>query len=307
MPMDKLNDLKLLVLSVELGSFSAAGRRLGLSPAAASAAVQRMEKALGARLFDRTTRQLRPTDAGERYIRSCQQALAALEDAGRLLQHDQGQVQGTLRISAPSDMGRHQLVDILDEYSQRYPDVRLVLTLTDALSHLVNDEQDIMLRQGPLADSSMLSRKLIQSSRVLCAAPDFLARHGIPATLDELAALPALVQRTSGGPRHLWVTRAGTANMQRYRESNDSEVIRRWALQGHGVAFKPLWNLGEDLAAGRLKLIQPEQWHQPSSLYALYHQSAYQPQRLRLFIELLAERLAPYSTMAASLGISHSD
>lgn len=301
--MDRLADMRLLLDAAALGSFSAAGRRHGISPAAASASIQRLEAALGVRLFERTTRQLRPTEEGNLYLRYCQQALDTMDEAERAVQAGRDMVRGALRISAPSDLGRNLLLDLIDAFSRRHPEVKLALTLTDALSNLVLDDLDVAIRVGTLRDSGMVARKLADSWRIVCASPDCIARHGLPARAADLAVLPTVVLVTSNGPQDEWQLGGEPVRLAHFHESNDSEVMRKWALQGKGFAYKPIWAVMDDLRAGRLVAVNPDRWADPAPLNALYHRSAFQPARLRLFLDFLQVEFAARVGELADFGL----
>ena len=290
--MDRLSDMRLLVDAADLASFSAAGRRHGISPAAASACVLRAEAELGVKLFERTTRHSRLTDEGRRYIQYCRQALETMEEAARAVQSGSGPVRGTIRISAPSDLGRNLLLKMLDSFMRRYPEVRLVLSLSDSLSNLVQDDHDLAIRAGRLPDGEMIARRLALGRRVVCASPECLAIHGEPQTKAQLADLPTLVLTTRAGPQCDWRLGAETIEVRRYHETTDSEVVRKWALQGHGFAYRSDWALAEDLRAGRLRLVHPEDWFDDAPLNALYHRAAFQPARLGLLLDFLEEEFA---------------
>lgn len=148
--MDNLGDVRLFVEAASLGGLSAAGRKLGLSPAAASARLIKLESVLRTRLFERTTRRLRLTDEGRAYLGYCQQALQALDDGHALLQAGKSVVRGKVRISASSDFGRHVLKGWLDEFNKRYPEVSFALVLSDSLSSLLQDDIDLAIRFGVL-------------------------------------------------------------------------------------------------------------------------------------------------------------
>jgi len=293
--MDRLSDMRLLVDAADLASFSAAGRHHGISPAAASARILRIEAELGVRLFERTTRHSRLTEEGQLYIQYCRQALETMEEASRAVQAGTGSVRGTIRISAPSDLGRNLLLDMLDGFMRRYPDVRLVLSLTDSLSNLVQDEQDVAIRVGRLTDSDMIARRLAWSRRVVCASPSCLAAHGEPETKQQLADLPTLVLTTRAGPQCDWRLGDETIQVRRYHESTDSEVVRKWALRGHGFAYRSVWALVDDLQGNRLRLIHPDRWSDQTPLTALYHKTAFQPARLRLLLDFLEEEFARHA------------
>lgn len=294
--MERLSDLRLLVDAADLGSFSAAGRRHGVSPAAASACIQKIERGLGARLFERTTRRLRLTAEGQVYLGYCRQALEAMREADQALQAGRETVSGTVRISAPSDLGRNLLLDLLDSFTHLHPQVRLSLSLSDAVSDLVQDEIDLAIRVGPLADSSLIARRLAESWRVICASPAYLAEAGAPDTLSDLRTRPCLALVTGRGVQTEWRMGGETVRLERYDEANDSEVIRKWAIQGRGFAYRQIWAVAEDLKAGRLVLVWPDAAPEPAPLNALYHRNAFLPARLRLLLDHLqhgfAERLS---------------
>lgn len=286
--MDRLNDLRLFVDAAALGSFSAAGRKQGLSPAAASACIQRLEAALGVKLFERSTRRLRLTEEGQAYRHYGQQALDALAEAEQVLQAGQAQVQGTLRISAPSDLGRNVLLQHIGTFQAQHPQVRVVLSLDDTPVHLIGDEIDLAIRYGQPADSRMVARQLAPSRRVVCAAPELLARVGVPQTPEDLATLPTLVLLTAGRPLQEWAYRSGgarrTVRVAGQHESNDGDVLRRWALQGLGFVYKSLLDVAEDVAAGRLVTVLDSYFTEPAPLHLLYHPHGFQPPRLRQMV-----------------------
>lgn len=285
--MNRLSDMQLLVDAADLHSLSAAGRRAGLSPAAASACVQRVESMLGARLFERTTRQLRLTDEGRIYIASCRIAIETMRDAEHAVRSGTDGVSGTLRISAPSDLGRNLLVPILDAFMQLHPQVRIVLTLSDSLSRFVPDDIDVAIRVGRLENSDLVARHLADSWRVVCASPACIASCGMPQHPDDLADLPTLVLTTSAGPRNEWRLGDTLVRVQRYHECTDSEVIRQWAVLGRGFAYRQLWAVVSDVREGRLRLIHPTQWSAPAPIHAMYHPNTFQPPRMSRFVDFL--------------------
>lgn len=178
--MDNLGDIRLFVEAAQLGGLSVAGRKLGLSPAAASARLLKLEASLATRLFERTTRQLRLTDEGRLYLEHCRQALQALDDARAALSVEKKEIRGKIRLSATSDFGRHVLNPWLDQFTTLYPHVVPALQLSDSLSHLVTDDVDLVIRFGVPPDSSLIARPLAANRRVLCAAPSYLQRKGTP-------------------------------------------------------------------------------------------------------------------------------
>ncbi|POA98143.1 LysR family transcriptional regulator [Chromobacterium sinusclupearum] len=297
MPFDRLNDLRLFQDASLLGSFSAAGRKHGLSPAAASACIQRMEEALGVRLFERTTRRLRLTEAGETYLAYCRQALDLLEEGENQLQREHSQLSGAIRLSAPSDLGRNLLLDCLDRFSATHPEVHFSLSLSDTPADLIGDDIDLAIRYGMPADSSLVARQLAASRRVVCAAPALLQTLGVPSHPQDLTRLPTLTLTTGHGPMNEWRYRDGgeirSLRLQRTRQSNDGEVIRRWALQGHGFAYKSQLDIAADLRAGRLLTVLDDFFTEPAPLHLLYPGHRLQPARVRRLIDFLLAELSP--------------
>jgi DNA-binding transcriptional LysR family regulator len=296
--MDNLGDIRLFVEAANLGGLSAAGRKLGLTPAAASARLAKLEQTLKTRLFERTTRQLRLTDEGRVYLDHCRQALQALDDAHAALQTGRNIVRGKLRISATSDLGRNLLSAWLDEFNLQYPDVSFALILSDGLSNMLQDDIDLAIRFGVLPDSSLVARRLASNRRMLCASPDYIARHGMPTEPRDLENFKCIVHGTVPGAINEWQFKRGdevqayTVPAETARETNDGAVAREWALRGHGVIMKSIWDIGADLQAGRLVALLPEWRCAEAPLHALYHRNRYLTPRLRVLLDFLIERFA---------------
>ncbi|CAN7500423.1 LysR family transcriptional regulator [Trinickia sp. LjRoot230] len=296
--MDRLGDIRLFVEAAHAGSISAAGRRLGLTPAAASARLAKLEAALATRLFERTTRQLRLTDEGRLYLRHATQALQALDDAQTALQAGRNVVSGKIRIATTSDFGRNLLIGWLDEFNARHPDVTFALSLADSVSNLLQDDIDIAIRFGtPREDSSLVARRLASNRRVLVASPEYLARRGSPATPADLARFDCLVLTIASGPLNEWrfvrgaQTRTYTVPLESSRETNDGAVTRVWALDGYGIVLKSLWDIDADLRAGRLQVVLPEwRYAADSPITALFHRNRYRPPRVGALLAFLIEQ-----------------
>lgn len=302
--MNRFSDMQLLVDAADLCSLSAAGRRAGLSPAAASACVQRVEAMLGARLFERTTRQLRVTEEGRIYIASCRIAIETMKEAERAVRSVTGEVSGTLRVSAPSDLGRNLLVHILDSFMVNHPDVRVVLTLSDSLSRFVPDDIDVAIRVGPLESGDLVARHLADSWRVVCASPECIATQGMPSRPEDLVDLQTLVLTTNAGPRNEWRLGDEVVRVRRYHECTDSEVIRTWAVLGRGFAYRQLWAVAADVQEGRLMLVNAPAWSSSTPIHAMYHSNVFQPLRVRRFVEFLqaefSRRLSSHADAASA-------
>lgn len=307
---DNLGDIRLFVEAAQLGSLSAAGRKLGLTPAAASARLAKLEGGLKARLFERTTRQLRLTDEGRLYLNCCQQALRALDDGEAALQAGQNAVRGKVRISATSDFGRNLLMHWLDEFNLLYPDVTFALTLSDSLQNLVQEDIDLAIRFGVPQDSSLVARWLAPNPRVLCASPEYIARRGEPKDPLDLARFDCIVLGTASGPVNEWRFTRGaetvtyTIPLESARETNDGAVAREWALRGYGIVIKSMWDVEADLKSDGLRVLLPE-WRYPDApLHALYHRNRFMAPRVRVLLDFLAERFTKVTgELEAQLGL----
>ncbi|MFJ3483151.1 LysR family transcriptional regulator [Pseudomonas sp. NPDC090202] len=293
--MDNLDAIRLFVEAADLGGLSTAGRKLGLSPAAASARLLKLEASLSTRLFERTTRQLRLTDEGRLYLQHCRQALQALDDARAALSAEKKEIRGKIRISATSDFGRHVLNPWLDEFTRLYPQVVPALLLSDSLSHLIADDVDLLIRFGVPPDSSLIARPLAANHRVLCAAPSYLQRKGVPRHPDQLADFDHIVTGQSGWSSE-WRLHRGEETvvfkvpLEAARETNDGALARQWAIDGHGIVLKSIWDVSADLVAGRLSRVMPEWQTAEAPVHALYPQSRYLPPRVRALLDFLRDR-----------------
>jgi DNA-binding transcriptional LysR family regulator len=295
---DNLGDIRLFVEAAALGSLSAAGRKLDLSPAAASARLVRLEAALGVQLFERTTRSLRLTDEGRTYLAHSQHALQTLDDAHAALHAGREIVSGKLRVSATSDFGRNVLRKWLDAFNVQHPDVSIALVLSDSLSHLLQDDIDLAIRFGVPADSTMIAKRMAPNRRVLCASPTYLDAQGLPEDIASLAQHRFVLLSSSAGIANEWrfqrdsETTTFTAPAAQSRETNDGAVAREWALEGHGIAMKSIWDIGPDLQAGRLALVLPE-WRCPDvPVHALFQRRQFMAPRVRALLDFLTIRFA---------------
>jgi DNA-binding transcriptional LysR family regulator len=294
----RVDDLQVFVTTTDAGSFSAAARLLDISPALASVAVQRLEASLGVRLFVRSTRRLRLSDDGERYLAHARRALEVLEDGELALAEGRDEVAGTLRLSVPSDIGRNLLLPWLDEFQQMHPKVLLQLRVSDQVADLFGEHLDASIRYGQLADSSLVSLMLAPSNRrTVCASPDYIARHGLPKTPGELSGHNCLryVMGEQTYERWIFQTADGleTVQVAGDRISDDADIARRWAVAGQGIVYKSKLDVMDDIRSGRLVEIFPAEYGQPAPLQLVCaHRTSLTPsvQVLRAFLSARCER-----------------
>lgn len=256
----RFDDLQLFVSAAEHGSLSAAARLLDLSPAVASAALKRLEAQLGARLLARSTRSLRLTAEGEGFLAHARAALASLDEGRRLLAREQDEISGVLQLSAPSDFGRNVLLPWLDELQRAHPLLNVRLLLGDRNADLFRQPVDIALRYGPPEDSSLVAVPLcLDNRRVLCAAPDYLARHGEPRSIGQLSEHNCLLYQLGSGVHDHWrfQLQGGEESVlvRGDRFCDDADVVRRWAVAGVGIAYKSWLDVAADVRAGRLRVL----------------------------------------------------
>lgn len=267
--MSSILDLEVFVRTADTGSLSAAARGLGLTPAAASIALKRLETRLGIRLLARSTRSMRLTEEGKRYLDSVREALAALAEGEQALkQHSQG-LTGLLQLAAPSDFGRNVVLGWLDEFKAEHPNIRLQLLLNDSNADLFRDTVDIALRFGVPRDSSLVALPVVPGhQRIACASPEYLLRHGTPTTPAQLAQHNTLRYMRQGRANSTWFFRQGSELQEVHVTgdylSDDGEIVRRWALAGHGIAYKANLDIARDLKAGRLVHLLPDWQGEPT-------------------------------------------
>lgn len=255
--MIRLDDLALFVRSAALGAFSAAAREADLLPGQASAAIARLERALGVRLFARSTRSLRLTAEGERYLPHAQAALDSLHVGQAQLQEEAGELSGLLQVAAPSDLGRHVLLPWLTAFRHANPKLQLRLFFSDRVADVFRDPVDVAVRYSPAADASYVALPLAPGNRrIAVAAPAYLARKGMPKTLADLAAHDCLSFALSGRPHDRWAFHDGAQRqvvaVRGPIHCDDGEVAHRLALAGEGIVYKSWLDVAQDVGAGRL-------------------------------------------------------
>lgn len=257
-----LGDLEVFVRAADSGSLSAAARFLDLSPAVASAALKRLEASVGVVLLLRSTRSLRLSNEGERFLPAARLALNELRNARDQLSGARQVIRDSLQISLPSDLGRNLMLAWLDEFVLHYPEVSLRLNFSDRLADIYRQPVDLAIRYGIPVDSALVAVPLLPDNRrVLCAAPAYVAAHGDLSSPLDLPAHNCLRFRLADELHEHWSFSRGDEKINvavsGNRLADDGDVIRRWALSGQGIAYKSRLDVAPDLAAGRLVELCP--------------------------------------------------
>jgi DNA-binding transcriptional LysR family regulator len=291
-----LGDLAVFVAVAEAEGFSAAARHLGLSKAMISVAVARLEKRLGVRLFQRTTRRLSLTEAGAATLPHAQRSLLAARDAEEAASQTRTSPRGLLRVNAPMSFGLLHVVPALGAFARAFPEVQVDLVLDDRVLDLVEGRFDLAVRIGALPDSGLIAQQLGRSRNVLLAHRDYLARAGTPARPSDLAKHAALLYSLSSTGQR-WLFRRGkqreSVRVSGPLKANSSLALRQALLQGLGIARLPTFIAGEDLAAGRLVRVLPD-WDLPDQgIHALTTARDHVPRKTRAFIDFFRGRLGP--------------
>jgi DNA-binding transcriptional LysR family regulator len=256
--MIRLEDLLIFVTAADHGSLSAAARLLDLTPSVASVGLKRLEAELGARLLARSTRSLRLTPDGERYLQYARNVMREVEAGSNAVAHGRKAIGGTVSLTVPSDLGRNLLSRWLDEFQALYPDVSLQIRIGDHVANMFSTPVDIAVRYGTPEDSTLVALPLLPDNyRVLCASPEYFSRHGKPVTPAELLGHNCLRFALSDTVHDRWTFHdngePSTVVVRGDRSSNDGELVRRWAVDGHGIAYKSRIDVLEDLRDGTLQ------------------------------------------------------
>lgn len=291
------NDILVFLAVVEAGSFAAGGKAVGVSRSAAGKAIVRLERHLGTRLLNRTTRSLSLTHEGETFRAHALGVVEAIEEAEASVAGGGRTPRGTMRLTVPDAFGRMIVMPILAEFLENWPDVQLEVSLTDRLVDIVDDGLDLAIRIGVThADSSLVSRVVARYPIVLCAAPGYLATRGEPQEVEDLARHDCLYF-TSHGHRQAWKLRDAHQGMVKAQgrsrlRLDTGEAIRGAALAGLGIAYLPRFLVEKDLSAGALTSILPEATADSVDILALYPSKRLLEPRVRHFIDMLVSRLA---------------
>lgn len=294
--MDTLTSMQVFATVVEAGSFAAAAERLELSRAMVSKHLAHLENHLGARLLNRTTRRLSLTESGATYFERCQLILKDVEEAELATTELTSVPRGTLRLTVPLVFGVLHIAPLIADYLSIHPDAKLDFTLDDRNVDLVNEGYDLAIRIGNLAETGLIARKFASDMLVVCGAPDYFRRHGVPRVPEDLSNHTCLGYsyddsvnewRFSGPDGEHVVQVSGNLR------ANNGDLLRVAALGGAGIVVQPRFLVGADLRAGRLQSVLTEYRSRELGIYAVYPSRKYLSAKVRTFIDFLVERFGP--------------
>lgn len=292
-------------LLARCGSFSAAARELDVTTPAISKRLAQMEARLGVQLLNRTTRRVGLTAEGETYLSHARRILAEIDDMEQLVSSAAAAPRGLLRVNATLGFGRSRIAPLISAFVKLHPQVQVQLQLSVDPPPLAEDSFDVCVRFGEPPDARVLARHLAPNRRLLCAAPSYLARHGIPKVPHDLARHDCIGIRQGDEAYGIWRLTLGkrteTVKVRGNLSTNDGEIAVNWALAGHGIVMRAEWDIARYLRSGRLKQVL-ENYRAPSAdIHAVYPQRHQVSARVRAFVDFLAAHFEKSSTRAAGL------
>ncbi|KIC13458.1 LysR family transcriptional regulator [Leisingera sp. ANG-Vp] len=292
-----LDNIRTFVRVYELGNMSAAARDMRISAAVASSRISQLEEHLNVRLFQRTTRLLNPTEQGNLFYHGAVKILEAVDEAEADISSVTQTPRGTLYVAAPLGLGQRLIAPAVPKFNEAYPLISIRLRLSDRKLDLAAEGLDASFFLGVPEDSNLRIRKIADCPRVLCASPEYIKRRGQPASSDELKteAHDCLNLRYPGAPEFQWPLRSRDG-VKRVTvtgpfESDHGDVLTSWALDGHGIILKPVFEISEHLASGRLVPVLAEEPPIPIQMACLYVHRRHQDPKVRLFMDFMVDHI----------------
>ena len=290
------SELEFFVLLMRHGSLSAAARALDITPPAATMRLAAMEKRLGVRLVNRSTRKISLTSEGETYLQHATRLAAELEALDELVLGGGQAPRGLLRVNAPLGFGRTVIAPLASAFTAQHPEVEIQLEVTDRPMDLIDKGFDLAIRFGELPDNRVNARRVLSNQRFLCASPAYLKKHGVPNTLDDLPKHRCIVHRQNDDAYGVWRFlvdgRTELVKVHGTMSSNDGDIVLGWALDGQGIVIRSEWDLAKYLQSGRLRRVLPAFALPSADLYVYYPSKQNLAARSRAFIDYLVEQLA---------------
>jgi LysR family transcriptional activator of dmlA len=296
-------ELSFIVALAASGSLSGAAREMGITTSAVSKRLALIEARVGVALVNRTTRRMSLTPEGEVLLEHARRILDEIADLDQLLSKSKGVPKGRLRVNATLGFGRLHIAPAISKYVLRYPEVDVQLQLSVDPPALTDDRFDVCIRFGAPADTRVIARRLAANRRLLCAAPKYLARRGVPKTPAELGRHNCICIRQGDEAYGVWRLFAGRDTQRKAAQAvrvggnlstNDGEIAVNWALDGHGILMRAEWDVERYLQSGRLVQVLPGYRTPDADIYAVYPQRHQLSARIRTFVDFLSEALARF-------------
>ncbi|MCW5698716.1 MAG: LysR family transcriptional regulator [Rhodospirillales bacterium] len=296
--MDKYGEMEVFVRVVNEGGFSAAARALNVTPSAVSKFISRLEDRLDARLLNRTTRRLSPTEEGRAFHERCVRILAEIEEAEQAVSRLNAVPSGTLRVNAAVAIATYQLVPLLPEFMARYPLVHVDLAVTDRVVDLVEEGADIGIRTGARFDSQLVSRLLAEDHRVIVAAPSYLERRGVPKTPMDLLRHNCLMRSGAQAFLNEWSFDGPdgpfTLPIKGNTKVNNGETLYEMVMAGLGICRLGEFRVAADIRDGQLvSLLTDTNRTEPLPIHVVYSHRKHLSPRVRAFVDYLIEKFTP--------------
>lgn len=294
--MSSLNDVSFFALVVKRGSLAAAAQELGITPPAVSKRLAAIEARLRVRLLNRTTRRMSLTPEGETYLAEGERLVAELELLERKISGGSVVPQGLLRINATLGFGRKHITPQLSRFALKYPEVEVQMHLSDRPVNLVEQAFDLAIRFGEQPDARITARKLADNRRILCAAPAYIAAHGVPHSPRDLHRHNCIVLRESDEIYGSWHLRSGTRQetikVRGPLSTNDGEAALAWALDGHGIVLRSEWDAAPFLRSGRLRPLLTDWAPPPADIHILFPTRSHLQAKTRAMVDFMLEAFA---------------
>jgi len=306
--MQDLNEMAIFAVVVGSGSFTKAADKLKLPKSTVSRKVSQLEKRIGVRLINRTTRNLKPTETGKLYYQHCVKMLEQAEEADRVVNDMQADPSGLLRISTPLSFGTPFFIGAIKRFLDQYPKVSVEIISDDKQIDMLDEEIDIAFRIGPLSDSSLVARNLGTARLSLCASPEYLAKNGVPQSLHELENHTCLTH-----PASPWIFRTHSGQVEIDVKSrmiaNDMEMLKNMVIEGFGIGAAPQILISEDVKAGRLVPLLTETPFAERTFYLVYPSRREPPSKVAAFTEFIfssCQPVPPWETLTDVFNVSAS-
>lgn len=291
--MDHFKQISTFTEVASRGSLSAAARAEGIAPAMIGRRLDALEERLDVKLLQRTTRKIALTNEGAAFLEDCQRILSDLEEAETMVSERSAKASGQLNISAPAGFGRKHVAPLIPVFLNEHKEVNLTLNLSDRMVDLIGEGVDVAIRIAALCDSNLIGVKLADNKRLVVASPEYLQKNGRPSRLEDLQKHNCLTF-TSEGSQRGWSFKENGKNIQHKVEGNmncnDGAVLHQWAIEGKGLAWRSMWEVGNDIKSGKLVSVLDEFISPDNDIYAVFAQRRHLPLRTRAFIDFLRQQ-----------------